>query len=99
MPRYPETLKPVDLFRNLGAFFAALGAAKNRAIRLNKVLTGFPPVKTLYRFYPLRGSVSGRFLPGKCHIFINAGIPAGDLQGGEVQAKLDLRKILILCNT
>jgi hypothetical protein len=27
-------------------------------------LTGFLPVKTLYRFYPLRGFMSGRFLSG-----------------------------------
>jgi hypothetical protein len=39
---------------DLGAFFAAPNAAKNRAIRLNEILTGVPPAKISYRFYPLR---------------------------------------------
>jgi hypothetical protein len=38
--------------RKFGRILAASG--KDRAIRLNKILTGRKPVKILYRFYPLR---------------------------------------------
>jgi hypothetical protein len=44
---------------NLGAFFTAPGAAKNRAIRLNKILAGFAcqnfiPLLSLAQSIPLQ---------------------------------------------